>query len=190
MARSTKAQMVAGAASLLAERGLADTSFSQVLAATGAPRGSIYHHFPGGKDELVTAGVEWAGQLLLDALAQQEPTSAEAVARGFARPFRRLLTERRPAAGCAVAAVVIDAPVGSPAKEAAAGVLKAWRQALSARYVAAGVDAGRADALAAATVAAVEGALVLARAEGDARVFDDVVDQLVAGLPAAFPDVD
>ena len=50
--------MIAGAARLLAQRGLQATSFSTVLAETNAPRGSIYHHFPGGKEELVTAAIE------------------------------------------------------------------------------------------------------------------------------------
>ncbi|HAN23997.1 MAG TPA: TetR/AcrR family transcriptional regulator, partial [Microbacterium ginsengisoli] len=45
------------AARLLAERGYQATSFSDVIAASGAPRGSIYHHFPGGKDELVELAV-------------------------------------------------------------------------------------------------------------------------------------
>ena len=58
MASDARSRMIAGAARLLAERGLQATSFSTVLAATGAPRGSIYHHFPGGKDELVTAALD------------------------------------------------------------------------------------------------------------------------------------
>ena len=48
--------MIVGAARLLAERGLQETSFSEVLQRTGAPRGSIYHHFPEGKDQLVGSG--------------------------------------------------------------------------------------------------------------------------------------
>ena len=61
MGSDTRRKMVIGAAQLLAERGLQDTSFSQVLELTGAPRGSIYHHFPGGKDELVAAAIDLAG---------------------------------------------------------------------------------------------------------------------------------
>jgi len=48
--------MVAGAARLLAEKGMEGTSFAEVLAATGAPRGSTYHHFPGGKTERALGG--------------------------------------------------------------------------------------------------------------------------------------
>ena len=61
MAGDTRARMVAGAARLLAQRGLQETSFSEVLELTGAPRGSIYHHFPLGKDQLVASAVDLAG---------------------------------------------------------------------------------------------------------------------------------
>ena len=58
MAGEVRKGMVEGAMALLARRGLHATSFSEVLAATGAPRGSLYHHFPGGKDQLVAEAVD------------------------------------------------------------------------------------------------------------------------------------
>ena len=61
MARSVRDQMVDSAVILLAKHGLDGTSFTEVLTASGAPRGSIYHHFPGGKDELIAAAIEVAG---------------------------------------------------------------------------------------------------------------------------------
>ena len=53
----SRASMVRSAASLIRTRGVNATSFSDVLADSGAPRGSIYHHFPGGKDQLVDAAI-------------------------------------------------------------------------------------------------------------------------------------
>ena len=53
MKQDSQEQMIEGALSLLAKQGLQATSFSEVLKLTKAPRGSIYHHFPGGKDQLV-----------------------------------------------------------------------------------------------------------------------------------------
>ena len=50
--------MVAGAARLLASRGLQATSFSEVLELTASPRGSVYHHFPQGKEQLVKAALD------------------------------------------------------------------------------------------------------------------------------------
>jgi len=71
---TTRRTMIAGAASLLARRGMGATSFSEVLAATGAPRGSLYHHFPGGKDELMAEATRYAGDRLLHALDLSAPT--------------------------------------------------------------------------------------------------------------------
>src|SRR5271168_1812621 len=56
--RGTRDRMVAGAARLLAERGLQATSFSEVLELTSSPRGSVYHHFPEGKEQLVKAALD------------------------------------------------------------------------------------------------------------------------------------
>lgn len=183
MARSTRDEMVAGAAQVLAEHGPAEASFSQVLAATGAPRGSIYHHFPGGKDQLVAEAVRWAGEQLRAALEGETASTPAEVARAFARPFRALLARRGAAAGCAVAAVVVGSAEGSPTRAAAAEVLQGWRELLAAGYRRTGVEAGAAEVLAATTVATVEGAVVVARAAGDVGLFDTVVAQLAAGLP-------
>ncbi len=68
MAADTRDRMIAGAARLLAERGLQETSFSEVLELTGAPRGSIYHHFPDGKDQLIASAIDLAGSNAMAAI--------------------------------------------------------------------------------------------------------------------------
>uniref|UniRef100_UPI0013CFB038 TetR/AcrR family transcriptional regulator n=1 Tax=Acinetobacter baumannii TaxID=470 RepID=UPI0013CFB038 len=71
---------------------LQSTSFSEVLAATGAPRGSLYHHFPGGKDQLIGAAVDQAGAVLTDALEAVAGGTAEAVVERFLAIWRVVLT--------------------------------------------------------------------------------------------------
>src|SRR6202042_3748637 len=76
MARSVRERMVDSAVVLLAQRGFQGASFSEVLAHSQAPRGSIYHHFPDGKEQLIGAAVDHAGAravLLLDALSGLGP---------------------------------------------------------------------------------------------------------------------
>ncbi|HEY3549261.1 MAG TPA: helix-turn-helix domain-containing protein, partial [Propionicimonas sp.] len=68
MASEAKRRMVATTAELLARGGYGRASFGDVIERSGAPRGSIYHHFPGGKDELVLAALELAGARAIDAL--------------------------------------------------------------------------------------------------------------------------
>src|SRR5271170_7627961 len=121
-----KQRMIAHAAILLAKKGLHGTSFSEVLEASGAPRGSLYHHFPGGKDELVLAAVRLAGDQALAALDRVSGKSAGEVARTFAALWRAVLSMSRFAAGCAVVAVTVAAD--SPALlESAAEVFRDWR---------------------------------------------------------------
>src|SRR5215469_6516618 len=94
-------RMVAGAVKLLAQRGLQATSFSSVLAETSAPRGSIYHHFPGGKEELVTEAIEASRQHALSRIDQEMGASAVEVTRSFLTAWRALLTYGHFDAGCA-----------------------------------------------------------------------------------------
>src|SRR5260221_11455918 len=77
--RDVRARMIEGAIRLLAQHGLQATSFAEVLGLTGAPRGSIYHHFPEGKDQLIGAAVDLAGAHALTALDDKVGASAEEI---------------------------------------------------------------------------------------------------------------
>src|ERR1700743_1013320 len=102
MASDVRQKIIEGAVRLLAQRGLQATSFNEVLELTGAPRGSLYHHFPGGKDELVACALELAGQRALDFLNAKAGASAVEIARDFLGLWRALLVRSKLGAGCAV----------------------------------------------------------------------------------------
>ena len=75
--RNVRQEMVSGAISLLAEKGVQGTSFAVVTEATNTPRGSIYHHFPGGKNELIEEAVASLGSVvtfLIDAVDASSPS--------------------------------------------------------------------------------------------------------------------
>ncbi len=185
-ASTTRADMIDGAAKLLARQGLQATSFSEVLAATGAPRGSLYHHFPGGKDELVAEATRQVGAQLLEVLARSDPSTPEGVVELFTSIWRRVLSGSDLEAGCAVAAVTIDAGDGQgELVEVAGAVFAEWQDALAALLVQAGVEATRATDLAVLLLASMEGSLVLCRAQRTLEPFDRVTAQLVraVGLP-------
>jgi TetR/AcrR family transcriptional regulator, lmrAB and yxaGH operons repressor len=179
MATDTRSAMVAGAARLLAERGLQATSFSEVLEATGAPRGSIYHHFPDGKDQLVAAAIEAAGGRAIAYLDAYEGSTAAEITAGFVGLWRDVLVRSQFRAGCAVLAVTVatDSP---DLLDQAAGIFRSWRQRLSELLEIAGLDAGAAARLAATLVASCEGAVVLSRAEQNLDPFDLVAEQLLS----------
>src|SRR3954462_12739303 len=87
-------RMIESAAVLFRERGVQGTSFSDVLAHSGAPRGSIYHHFQGGKTQLAEEATRWAGEFIVAgavaALGEDDPVAAiEVFRRRRPRPLRR-----------------------------------------------------------------------------------------------------
>lgn len=177
-------RMVRAAQQLLGEHGLAAASFSAVIERSGAPRGSIYHHFPGGKDELAAAAVDRSRDLGLQAIASGPEGDAAGAARGLVNGFHLLLERSQGRGGCAIAHVTVeadDADLRANGTEA----FTAWVEALTERFVAGGVPADRAPGLARTVVAGVEGGLVLARAEGSTAPLTAVGDELVALVTSA-----
>ncbi|MDE2363288.1 MAG: TetR/AcrR family transcriptional regulator [Hyphomicrobiales bacterium] len=184
MASDVKKRMIEQTALSLARRGLQRTSFTEVLAASGAPRGSLYHHFPGGKDELVVAAVRAAGQFALQAMAGAAGQPAPDVAAAFADVWRAILVRSEYGAGCAIAAVTVAAESGGLLDEAAA-MFRSWQALLSGLLLAGGAPQARAGALAASLIATFEGAVVLARAERSLDTFDLIAREQIAAIEAA-----
>ena len=178
MAGKVRDQMIDGAIRLLARQGLQATSFSEVLALTGAPRGSVYHHFPGGKDQLVGAAVDRAGARGLHALDGKEEVSAEELTTAFLAFWRALLVRSECGAGCAVLAVTV-ATDSQELLQHAGAVFRSWRGELAELFEQAGLSAKAAAQFAATLIAASEGAVVLARAEQSLDPFELVADHLL-----------
>ena len=170
--------MIAGAARLLAQRGLQATSFSTVLAETDSPRGSIYHHFPGGKEELVTAAIEATRLDALSLIDQDMGASAVEVTESFLATWRGLLTRAHFDAGCALVAVTVAAETDA-LRQRAGEAFRDWRDKLACALEAGGLSEAGAGSTATMLLAASEGAVVMCRAEQDIRPFDLVAGQLV-----------
>jgi TetR/AcrR family transcriptional regulator, lmrAB and yxaGH operons repressor len=179
MASDSRKRMIMGAAGLLAARGMGGISFSTLIEATGAPRGSIYHHFPGGKEELLAEAVRYVGRLVIRALPEAG-VPADVLARTFIGLWRRLLTGSRLHDGCAVAAALSAGPDDAAVFDAASAVLRDWRGELASRLRGAGLAADAADRLALTLVAGVEGAVLVARADRSLESFDVVAEALVS----------
>jgi TetR/AcrR family transcriptional repressor of lmrAB and yxaGH operons len=184
LAGNVRRQMIERTAVLLAKKGLQGASFSEVLEASGAPRGSLYHHFPGGKNELIMAAVDVAGAYALAVLDRLEGRPAVEVAEAFVALWRSVLAASNFSAGCAVAAVTVAANAPT-LLEKAAGVFRHWRTRLGELLAAGGVDPQRAGALAATLISACEGAVILARAERSFEPFDLVAAEQIAAIRAA-----
>ncbi len=178
-----RAQMVSGTVHLLAEKGPPGASFGNVLAYTGAPRGSTYHHFPGGKRELYKAALDLASDRALQALEPFRGQRAPVVVEQFFAMWRRLLTATDLRSGCAVLAVAV-AGEEVESVDHAGNVLRAWRAHLESLLVDGGASRANARALAALVIASAEGAVAVARAEHDLEPFELVARQVIAAARA------
>jgi AcrR family transcriptional regulator len=155
--------MVVSTALLMRERGARATSLDAVLEHSGAPRGSIYHHFPGGREQLLREATDYAGTYVerrldrgADPLAALDDLFDEYRANLLASDFR---------AGCPVVAVAVESD--EELRDHVMGAFDRWRRALARRLAAAGVDDARADELAMLVIATFEGGLILSRAYRD-----------------------
>src|SRR5437763_6644454 len=108
MSTDSRASMLRSAASLSRSPGVNATSFSDVLADSGAPRGSIYHHFPDGKRQLAEDAIQSTSERLLAHLRAGSPTSPSDVLERFIAMWRQVVVESAGSAGCVVAGVAID----------------------------------------------------------------------------------
>jgi AcrR family transcriptional regulator len=177
MPRSTDARerMIVSAALLQRERGVPGTGLPDVLKHSGAPRGSVYHHFPGGRAQVAEEATAFAAEQLsrgLDALlADLGPVDA---LDAFAALWRDVLSGEQYAAGCPVAAGALDHTPHSGARRAAAAGFDRWNRAIAHGLTDAGVTAERADLLATTAISAFEGAIILSRAKQSTAPIDAV----------------
>jgi TetR/AcrR family transcriptional regulator, lmrAB and yxaGH operons repressor len=178
--------MVRAAVELFRERGYAATSFGDVLARSGAPRGSIYHHFPGGKEELAAEALRRYVRASVRALrgAAENGSAVEAV-RAFVLASRDALVASDYRQSCPIAGVTLDLmPADNALSRHVTDAFAQWRDVLRGALERDGVPAARAAGLASLVVAAAEGALLLGRADRSPAPIEATVDELVAHICA------
>jgi AcrR family transcriptional regulator len=184
--------MVISAALLIRERGAHPTAIADVLEHSGAPRGSAYHYFPGGRTQLLCEAIDYAGEYIAARIAGAK--SGLDALDDLIAAYRTQLVRSDYRAGCPVVAVTVEA--GDPAKQdqatpvidRAAAAFARWTDLIAARMVADGVPAPRAEQLAMLSTTAIEGAIVVARASRDLKPLDLVHGQLRDLLQAEMPE--
>jgi AcrR family transcriptional regulator len=169
---STRERIVGASAELFRRQGYAGTGMKQIAATAGAQFGSLYHYFPGGKEQLGDEVIRWSGGLYLELIERFFASTgdvASAVEAFFAGAAAHL-RDTDYADACPIAAVALDvASTNEPLRAATADVFERWIAAFADRFAAAGLDDPAARTLAISTLAALEGAFVLGRALRDAE---------------------
>jgi TetR/AcrR family transcriptional repressor of lmrAB and yxaGH operons len=179
-----RADLVAATGQLLRRRGYTGTSVSDFLDAAGAANGSLYHHFPGGKEELASAAIEAAAEQVEAALLSAlEATDDVVVAAQRSIDGMIAALEADPRDGCPVAPTAIDAAgISEPLRIAAAAAFARWlgvfEHALTRTR-----DPDTAAAQARVLLSAIEGALLLDRTShgtANLKALRDAVPVLLA----------
>ncbi|MER5394830.1 TetR/AcrR family transcriptional regulator [Saccharopolyspora sp. NPDC002686] len=184
----TRQQMLETAMELFNQQGYHGTGVNQVLAESSAPRGSLYFHFPGGKQQLaaeaVAASGQHVGELLALVLADvAEPREAVAAILGH---FEQVLVESDYRSGCPVATVALEACAESAdVRNACDGAYGGWQRQLAAGFSAWGIPADQAGNLAVVALSMIEGALLLSKVQRDVTPLRTVGEQLIVLLESA-----
>jgi TetR/AcrR family transcriptional repressor of lmrAB and yxaGH operons len=190
MARDTRVRIVETTAQLLQHRGYHGTSLSDILTESGAPRGSLYFHFPGGKDQLVMEATRksveettrWLERILGSA------KSPVAAVRAYAEGAASALQESDYTFGCPVAPLILDATASfKELAELCKQAFEEWLGLLQEAFVKAGLSVRRAYPLAVLVEASIEGAMVIARTYRDPGPLLSLAAQLEAVVRAALP---
>ncbi|MGX1365306.1 AcrR family transcriptional regulator [Streptomyces canus] len=188
--RGARERMVFSAAQLIRRDGVAATGMREVAAHAGAPRGSLQHYFPGGKEQLVNEAVQWAGRYAGNRVARFLAALPEPTPSGlFAAMVRQWTDEYEGsgfAGGCPVAAATVDwAESTASTRAAVAEAFATWTGPVAGALTGMGVPEERSGALATLMVSSLEGAILMARAQQDVRPLTTVARELGPLLDAA-----
>ncbi len=176
-------RMVRSAAQLIRRQGVSGTGMRQIVLAAQAPRGSLQHYFPGGKEELVAEALSWMGGIVARRVRRHleslDPATPGALLSAIVNDWRVELGAERFTAGCPLVAAAADNAADSAKLR---GVIReafdGWQEPLSAALEALGVPGRRAPDLALLIISALEGAIILSRIREDTHPLDVLVAEM------------
>ena len=183
----SRVRMIQAAVELFRRKGYHATAFSDVVRESGAPRGSIYFHFPGGKEELAEAAIAAGGDEIVEITERAAAGAADPG--GLIRALADFGGERLRASGyrsgCAIATMVLElAPDNESLRAGFEKALSRWQLALRDALAPWGFDEDRASAWATLIMATLEGTLILSRAALSLDPLSQAIDPLVEMINA------
>lgn len=190
---TTKERIVYAAADLFRRHGYAGTGMRQVVAAAQAPFGSLYHHFPGGKEQLGEEVIRVAGTMygeLVAAILENGPADPVAATEQAFALAAQQLEESGWEDACPIATITLEtASTSEPMRRASAAVFERWFAALAARFEGAGIAPERARELALTWLMLLEGGFLFCRAARTREALLVAGRQAAAAVAAALADL-
>ena len=184
----TRNRLLSSMSRLLRTQGYHATGISQVLADSGVPKGSLYYHFPQGKTELAATAVNRSNQSIVAFLQKviDETSSPIDILTTFCDYYVQQMQDSNFKKGCPIATITLEAAATVDQIQAACKqAFDDMMMLISAQLQVHGVPVSQADSLAITSIAAIEGALILSRAQRDIRPLLIIRDNLTAQLQAA-----
>jgi TetR/AcrR family transcriptional regulator, lmrAB and yxaGH operons repressor len=177
---SARDVLIASVTGLVRRRGVAGTGINALLEDSGVARRTVYLNFPGGKAELVAEATRVAGQGLTALLQSVDDGGDPARAvQAFIDEWKTQLRATEMQAGCPIVAAILGRAEVPEAAQAAAEAVNEWQTLLTDRLVRSGGDRENARSLANLTIAAIEGAVIIALATQSTAALDDVGRHLI-----------
>ena len=175
----TRKKMLISAAEVMRERGAAGVTIDAVLARSGAPRGSVYHHFPEGRNQILLEALRYAGDSITEIIDDAADRGPRILVRKFVEYWEHRLFDGGFNAGCPVVAAALASGDDEPQLCSDAGaILGRWCTALTRAFVSDGFSGADAASLSVTSIAALEGAIMLCRSTQSAVPLRQVADQL------------
>ena len=195
---SVRKRLVATMARLLRKQGFAATGLNQLVAESGAPKGSLYHYFPGGKDEVAAEALRFAAALVHDTLKALRRTerSPAGIVRAYGALLEGWMAKSGYSDGCPITTTLLEVATAKPAiAEIGGAAFAGWQAVFAEALRDAGVEATRAKELGLAAIMMFEGALILSRVQRDPRPIRVATQEIVSlfervGLPHHAPGGD
>lgn len=191
MPTRTKDRILDVTADLFRQYGFTGTGMKQIVAAANAPFGSLYHYFPGGKEELGVAVIHRSGEMyfeLFETVVEAAPDLVSGV-RDFFAGAALVLRDTDYADACPIATVALEvASRSEPLRQATAEVFESWVTRAAARLADHGVPDDRAREVAILIISALEGAFILCRASRTTEALDVAGAAATAAVRSALPD--
>lgn len=183
-------KIVRSAALLFRRKGYAATGMNDIVTLSGAPKGSVYHYFPEGKEQIAIETIHYAAGLVAKTL--MELAEAHATPSGMVRAYGKLLrgwlAKSEYQDGCPITTTLLELSATSePVAEAGRNAFASWKNIYRLKLIAAGVSESSAAGLASMAVTSFQGALIMTKVEASSQPIVDVVEGITALFDAAVP---
>jgi TetR/AcrR family transcriptional repressor of lmrAB and yxaGH operons len=171
-ATKTRDRLIETAATLFRQKGYHGTGLTEVLTASHAPKGSLYHHFPDGKSDLTMAAASWVSkgmlQIIDDSFAQADSFADGATT--FCFKLAKLFDTADHWRSCPISTMLFDGPDNDAFRQHADNILTSWSNRAAEHGARLGMSKAQAEAAAELLLMTIQGAWTIARAKNSADV--------------------